>query len=167
MLGLAAGVATFWVFAGLAGLVMYLVAAASVVLSMQIMTFVQHWGLGDDEFERARERELAWEDDCLMQAWMTLGNSFHMAHHREPEAAYYYLQPSSGAPRQPGCYVAMLVICVMPKLWRRLMLPVLSSFKTDQPIVCDPGRRVLCISPSRLIQHDHLPMGRNEGRKAS
>lgn len=142
----------FTALAGMTGLIVYGVSAASVALSAQIMTYVQHWGLGDGSIPDARLKELAWEDDCLMQAWLTLNNSFHLAHHRDPQVPYYFLRPSEDSPRQPGCYVAMLGVCVVPPLWNRLMLPVLASYKRDERYVCAPGRRAICITPSRLLR---------------
>lgn len=145
--------AAFFALSGTRGLVLYCCAALSVFLSMQIMTYVQHWGLGEDSVADAAGRELAWEDDCLMQAWITLNSSFHMAHHREAEAPYYFIQPSSDAPRQPGCYVVMLVACLCPAVWRRFMVPVLDAFANSRSLVCEPGRRVLCFKPSRSLPH--------------
>ena len=155
---LTAGVATwaatslmFFSLAGVRGLWVYGAACVDVVLAIQIMTYVQHWGLGDDSFPDAHSRELAWEDDCLMQAWLTMNDSFHMAHHREPETPYYFLQPAPTAPRQPGCYVVMLHACLVPSIWRRLMRPVLEAFVSGSPLVCEPGRRALCITPTRRL----------------
>lgn len=150
-LALTAAAGGFWLLAGWTGAVVYLASALTVAVSAQIMTFVQHWGLGEDSIPDARRQELAWEDDCLMQACLTLNNSFHLAHHRAPQAPFFYLTPSPDSPRQPGCYVAMLVICVFPRLWRRLMLPVLDSYKREEKFVCAPGRRAMCMTPSRLL----------------
>lgn len=141
----------FFVASGTWGLVLYSCAAVAVFFSMQVMTYVQHWGLGEDRIADASTRELAWEDDCLMQAWITMNNSFHMAHHRAAEVPYFFLQPTPDAPRQPGCYVVMLHACLVPAVWRRLMLPVLDAFANGRSCVCDPGRRVLCITPSRRL----------------
>ena len=141
----------FFVASGLQGFVVYSCAAVAVCFSMQVMTYVQHWGLGEDSIRDASARELAWEDDCLMQAWITMNNSFHMAHHRAAEVPYFFVQPSPNAPRQPGCYVVMLHACLIPAVWRRLMLPVLDAFANGRSSVCDPGRRVLCITPSRRL----------------
>lgn len=141
----------FFIASGFQGLIVYTCAAVSVFFSMQVMTYVQHWGLGEDSMHDASTRELAWEDDCLMQAWITMNNSFHMAHHRAAEVPYFFVQPSPNAPRQPGCYVVMLHACLVPAVWRRLMLPVLDAFANGRSSVCDPGRRVLCITPSRRL----------------
>lgn len=147
--GLLCASGAFWALGGWAALLVYVSAAVGVCFSMQVMTYVQHWGLGDDSIDDATGRELAWEDDCQMQAWLTLGNSFHQAHHRARDNAYFFLCPAPDSPRQPGCYVMMLGACLVPGVWRALMLPVLKQWKDDGNLVCQPGRWALCINPSR------------------
>jgi hypothetical protein len=131
---------------GSTALAIYSAAVASVVLSMQIMVYVQHWALGTND--GARSSGLAWEDDCRVQAWLTLGNAFHLAHHRAPNTPFFFLSPSEDSPRQPGCYVVMLSCCVIPSLWRRLMFPVIDAFNAEEARVCKPGRRAACFVPT-------------------
>ena len=150
-LGLLFGLSLFAALVGFIGLVVYLCSVAGVMFSMQVMKYVQHWGLGDDGIADAGARELAWEDDCQMQSWLTLSNSFHLSHHRSRDAAYCFLSPAPDSPRQPGCYVMMLGACLIPQVWRSLMLPVLWQWKEDGNLVCQPGRWALCISPSRRM----------------
>jgi hypothetical protein len=147
----AASLASWW-WSGLPGLVLYLGCAVGVTLAAQLMTYVQHWGLATPVTERGHAQ--AWEDDCLMQAWLTMGNSFHLAHHREAEVPYFYLQPQADSPRQPGCYVVMLVLCLVPAFWRQVMAPVRDAYLQRQPTVCRPGRRVLCIRPTAALALD-------------
>jgi hypothetical protein len=146
-----------WWWSGPQGLALYLGCAMGVTVATQLMTFVQHWGLGPPAHDQERGNALAWEDDCLMQAWLTLGNSFHLAHHREPEVAYFFLQPQADSPRQPGCYVVMLALCSVPSLWRRIMVPVRDAYLQRQPTVCRPGRRVLCIRPTVALADESRP----------
>lgn len=137
----------FWAVAGHTGFTVYACAATGVALSMQVMGYVQHWGLGDDDLHDAAMRDAAWEDDCQMQAWITLNNAFHQAHHHARETPYFLLQPSTASARQPGCYVVMLALTLLPGAWRTVMKPVLASWKADESFVCQPGRRVICFKP--------------------
>jgi hypothetical protein len=148
--GLLTAITAFGLIAGLIGILIYTCAALMVVFAMQVMTYVQHWGLGADSVDFANERELAWEDDCLMQAWLTMGNSFHHSHHVSSAEFYVFVRPSPIAPRQPGCYVVGLVSSMVPSLWRRMMIPVLANWKSDPNMVCQPGRRLICVVPSKI-----------------
>jgi fatty acid desaturase len=71
----------FFVASGWRGLVLYLVAAAGVWFSVQLITYIQHWGLGDDRQGQSARNAFAWEDDCRLQAWITLNISLHQGHH--------------------------------------------------------------------------------------
>ena len=149
MTGFAVALLIFGLLGGSRGVAVYLCAAFGVAFSMQVMTYVQHWGLGTDSFPDGGTRELAWEDDCMMQAWLTMNNSFHHAHHLSRDTVYFFIEPSGQAPRQPGCYVVALCATMVPAVWKWLMEPVLESWKLDPNNVCQPGRRVICIIPSR------------------
>ena len=148
MLGTLVGIVAMAATGAQGAVLVYLCAMAGVVVSMQIMTFVQHWGLSDVIRLGQASEELAWEDDCLMQAWLTMNNSLHASHHRTETVPYFYLTPLPLAPRQPGCYVVMLSACVVPGIWRRLMYPVLDEFVQNPLVVCQPGRRAICIRPT-------------------
>lgn len=132
--------------AGMAGAITYVVVAVAVAWSMHAVTYVQHWGLGDDSVGDAAVRDLGWEDHCRLQAWLTLGISFHQAHHHGNGVPFYRLAPEEGAPRQPGGYVVLLVASLVPPLWRGLMLPALERWKADPSQQRAAGRRLICIS---------------------
>lgn len=131
---------------GASGAVTYALVAIVVAWSMHAVTYVQHWGLGDDSVGNAAVRDLGWEDHCRLQAWLTLGISFHQAHHHSNGVPFYRLAPEEGAPRQPGGYVVLLVASLLPPLWRALMLPVLERWKAAPTQQRAAGRRLICIN---------------------
>lgn len=140
-------VATYFLaVAGPAGALLYLCSAAGCAFGMQLITYVQHWGLGDDAVVAGRDQPLAWEDDCRFQAWVTCHISFHQQHHWNAHTAYYRLGMAAGAPRLPAGYIVMLLLCLVPALWREAMLPVLAHWHDDPNDVPTPGRRLTCWS---------------------
>jgi hypothetical protein len=125
---------------GWQGLLLYLGTAIGVGFGFQAITYLQHWGLGAPADAPAR----AWEDSCRFQAWVTFNVSFHQAHHTQSQRPYYQLGLEPGAPRQPAGYVILLVLCMVPALWRKLMRPVLDTWRS-QPLATPPaGRRLAC-----------------------
>lgn len=132
--------------AGAAGAIAYAAVAVAVAWSMHAVTYVQHWGLGEDSVGDAAVRDLGWEDCCRLQAWLTLGISFHQAHHHSNGTPFYRLAPEEGSPRQPGGYVVLLVACLVPPLWRALMVPALERWKADPSQPRSAGRRLVCIT---------------------
>ena len=131
---------------GVAGFLIYLGAAVGVTFGVQVITYLQHWGLGDDSLVDAARRQFAWEDDCLFQAWVTLHISFHQSHHDSSRLPYYRVGLAPDSPRQPAGYVLLMVLCMFPRLWHRLMRPVLDEWKRQPDRARSPGRRLTCFA---------------------
>ncbi|MCW5658810.1 MAG: fatty acid desaturase [Burkholderiaceae bacterium] len=136
----------FTVAAGPTGLFAYAGAVLGVHFGFQVITYLQHWGLGDDSVDGSAQKQLAWEDDCRFQAWITLHISFHQAHHSASRVPYYRVVLEPDSPRQPAGYVLLMLLCLFPGLWRRLMRPVLDEWKRHPRQVLSPGRRLTCFS---------------------
>lgn len=136
--------AMFAVFAGPIGLLIYLLAAFGSALGMQIMTYLQHWALADSSWVGDRAQPLAWEDDCQFQAWITLHISFHQRHHQTASVPFYRLGLDAASPRLPAGYILMMVICMVPPLWRWAMLSALAAWKVNPNVHPSAGRRLTC-----------------------
>ena len=151
LLRLATGIttATTLLFAwagGWSGLVLYLCIALGVWFGVQLITYLQHWGLGDDHLGRNALNGYAWEDDCRLQAWSTLGLSLHSAHHQRSRLPYYRVSLAPDSPRLPAGYLVLMVLCLFPSLWYRVMRPVLEHWESDPNHPRSPGRRLSCFS---------------------
>lgn len=131
---------------GWAGFLIYLGVIVGVTFGVQLITYLQHWGLGDDSLMDASSRQYGWEDDCLFQAWLTLHISFHQAHHEVSRLPYYRVTVMPDSPRQPAGYVILMLACLFPRLWRRLMQPALEHWKRQPLHPRSPGRRLTCFA---------------------
>ena len=70
-----------------------------VAFGVQLITYIQHWGLGDDSIPDRIAYGRGWEEDCRFQAWVTLSISLHDQHHRDSRRPYYRLELSPDSPR--------------------------------------------------------------------
>lgn len=138
--------AAFTFAGGWAGFLIYLGVIVGVTFGVQVMTYLQHWGLGDDSLAEASSRQYGWEDDCLFQAWVTLHISFHQAHHEFSRLPYYRVTVTPDSPRQPAGYVILMLVCLFPRLWRRLMQPALDHWKRQPLQPRSSGRRLTCFA---------------------
>jgi alkane 1-monooxygenase len=129
---------------GSTGFLLYLAQIVGVHFSIQVITYLQHWGLGDDAFPEAAIEQYSWEDTCQLQAWLVMGLSLHHAHHLRPSLAYYRLGPRATSPRPPAAYAWMMLIALVPALWRRAMTPALDYWKRNPNRPLSPGRRLHC-----------------------
>ncbi len=134
----------FLALGGGRGLLVYVCAAAGCTLGMQIMTYLQHWGLAEPSSTLERPQPLAWENDCRFQAWITLHISFHQEHHRVGSAHFYRIGMSDESPRLPAGYIIMMLLCLVPRLWRRAMWPALAAWQANPLDHRPAGRRLTC-----------------------
>lgn len=136
----------FFLAGGLAGFVLFVAVSMLIFWTQQVVTYVQHWGLGEDSFPGAVDGAYAWEDLCRLQAWLTLGISYHQAHHATTSVPYYRAQPSAGSPRAPAGYVFLFFACLVPPVWRAVMEPALKAWKSASPNQGTAGRKLICFS---------------------
>ena len=142
----AASWALFTLSMGATGFVMYLGLVAGVAFGIQLINYLQHWGLGDDSIADADLRNLAWEDDCLFQAFITLHLSFHQSHHQSSRLPYYRVELAADSPKLPAGYVLLMLVCLFPRWWFRIMLPVLAHWKRQPECSPAAGRRLTCFA---------------------
>lgn len=131
---------------GWRGATLYLCVSAAVTLGVQLFTYVQHWGLGEDRLGDRALNGVAWEDDCRLQSWMTLCITVHHAHHQAAHRPYYRIALSPDSPRLPAGYVALMFLCMVPRLWRKLMLPALEHWERNPDDPRSPGRHLTCFN---------------------
>ena len=141
-----ATLATFSVAAGWMGAAIYVGTAALVTFALQVITYIQHWSLGDDELSDARTGNYAWESDCRFQAWATLNLSLHQSHHHQMSRPYYRIGLSPNSPRLPMGYVLLMFVASVPPLWRRVMEPALLQWKAEPLRPLSAGRNLTCVA---------------------
>lgn len=138
---------TFVSFGSAAGWLAATIYGACCVLvtfSIQLVTYMQHWGLGDDNCSDAKARGFGWESDCRFQAWVTMGLSLHYTHHQRGDLPYYRIHLASDSPRLPMGYVLLMFVAFVPPLWRTLMTPVLRYWQLQPSSPLAGGRRLSC-----------------------
>ena len=138
--------ALFAVLGGVAGALAYGLAALLVAFAVQLVTYLQHWGLGDDNCADARASGgRSWECDCRFQAWVTMGLSLHQAHHAEGTRPYHLVGLAPDSPRLPMGYVLLMVVAMVPSVWRWVMAPALAYWKANPRAPVSAGRKLTCI----------------------
>lgn len=135
---------SFTVIAGAPGMYLYLAAMLGVVFGVQLITYIQHWGLGDDSIPGRIAYGRGWEDDCRFQAWVTLSLSLHDQHHRDSRRPFYRIDPSADSPRLPAGYVLLMFASLVPPVWRRVMADSHQHWLTNPASPLSAGRRLTC-----------------------
>jgi fatty acid desaturase len=138
--------ALFGLAAGWPGVLIYTLVIGLVAFAVQLVTYMQHWGLGDDNIEDARQAQYGWEDDCRFQAWVTMGLSIHQAHHRNGSRPYYRTGITRDSPRPPAGYVVLMFATLFPAVWRQVMAPALAYWRSQPTAPVSAGRRLACVA---------------------
>jgi len=134
----------FWMLAGVAGALLYVLVCCAVAFGIQLITYIQHWGLGNDSIPDRIGYGRGWEEDCRFQAWVTLSISLHDQHHRDSRRPFYRLDLSPDSPRLPAGYVLLMFASMVPSVWHRLMEPRLARWMLMPDRPQSAGRRITC-----------------------
>lgn len=135
---------SFTVIAGALGMYLYLGAMLGVVFGVQLITYIQHWGLGDDSIPGRIAYGRGWEDDCRFQAWVTLSLSLHDQHHRDSRRPFYRIDPSPDSPRLPAGYVLLMFASLVPPVWRKVMATSHQYWLSSLANPLSAGHRLTC-----------------------
>lgn len=140
----------FAAIAGWLGACLYLAMMVGVAFGVQLMTYIQHWGLGDDCIPDRIAHGRGWEEDCRFQAWVTLSISLHDQHHRDSRRPYYRLDLAPDSPRLPAGYVLLIFASLVPWVWQRVMAPAHQRWLATPGSPLSPGRRLTCFGLHEL-----------------
>lgn len=130
--------------AGWRGFAVYAAVGVGVAFGVQLITYIQHWGLGADHLSGRVAYGRGWEEDCRFQAWITLNISLHDGHHRDSRLPYYRLGMTRDSPRLPASYVLLMFASLVPPLWFGVMEPALVHWVRSPASPLSAGRRLTC-----------------------
>ncbi len=124
-LGLVAG-AIAWT-TGAPGLVAFLGQALVAVLLLEVINYVEHYGLerarrpdGRPEVVSARH---SWNSSRRASGALLFELTRHADHHAAASRPYWALRHLDDGPELPAGYPVMILVALVPPLWRRVMDP--------------------------------------------
>jgi alkane 1-monooxygenase len=104
----------------------YLVIQAVVGFSLlEVVNYLEHYGLlrqrrDDGRYERTRP-EHSWNSNSAASNVLLFHLQRHSDHHANPIRRYQALRHVDEAPQLPTGYAGMILLAVIPPLWRRVM----------------------------------------------
>jgi alkane 1-monooxygenase len=114
---------------GLAGLGLFLVQAATAIWQLELVNYVEHYGLtrkylGDGKYEHVLPQH-SWNASHKASNWLLINLQRHSDHHYKPDRRFPLLQnhTEQDAPQLPYGYPIMTIAAMIPPLWRRVMNP--------------------------------------------
>lgn len=121
----------FFTWLGPRGLLYFFAQSVVAVALLETVNYIEHYGL-----KRRREPSGRYEAPGLMHSWNSdhlLTNLLlfqlqrHSDHHIHPRRTYQELESSRESPRLPAGYATMILLAMVPPLWRHFINPRLPA----------------------------------------
>lgn len=114
---------------GWAGIGLFLVQAGVAIWQLEIVNYVEHYGLtrkhlGEGRYEHVLPRH-SWNAAHKASNWLLINLQRHSDHHYKPDRRFPLLQnhAEDDAPQLPFGYPVMTMAAMVPPLWKRVMNP--------------------------------------------
>lgn len=119
LLSAAMGALAWWV-SGLAGGLLFLGSAFVAIVLLEMVDYVEHYGISRDPRERVGVRH-SWDHDSLLTNFFLINLQRHADHHAHGGKPFGALVNHDEAPKLPASYGAMLLLAHVPPLFMRVM----------------------------------------------
>ena len=109
---------------GWGGVLFFAAQSFVAVAELELTNYVEHYGLTRKDHAGSPERfaaHHAWDTDSPLTNWYLFQLGRHADHHMHPGRRYQRLESLPESPRLPAGYSAMLLLALVPPLWRRVM----------------------------------------------
>jgi alkane 1-monooxygenase len=100
---------------------------------LEVVNYLEHYGLlrgkrddGTGRYERTRP-EHSWNSDNVSSNVLLYHLQRHSDHHAHPTRRFQALRHFDEAPELPSGYATMIVLALVPPLWRRVMDPKVAA----------------------------------------
>jgi alkane 1-monooxygenase len=120
---------------GAAAVAFFVVQAAVAVTLLEQVNYLEHYGLvrrrrADGRYETVTPRH-SWNSSQRLSNWFLFNLQRHSHHHAQVTRHYQELLHVADAPQLPTGYAGMIVVALLPPLWRRIMDPRLLAWRAQ------------------------------------
>jgi len=117
------------------GVAAWLGQAAVAIVLLEIVNYVEHYGLQRAEvapgrFERTQPWH-SWNAAHRLTNWLLFNLQRHSDHHFLASRPYDRLRHYDEVPQLPAGYATMVLVALVPPLWRRIMDPRVAALQSD------------------------------------
>lgn len=103
----------------------YLVVAMFSFLLLEIINYVEHYGLRRDRTHHGRWETVSeahsWNSNHRISRMMLFELSRHSDHHMSAEKPYQVLRTETNSPQMPNGYPGMVLLALVPPIWFAIM----------------------------------------------
>lgn len=122
----------FGVLWGWQGILFFAGQSFFAALALEIVNYIEHYGLHrrklhGGRFERVTPAH-SWNSNFLVTNLMLFQLQRHSDHHAYAKRRYQVLRHYDESPQLPAGYTAMMLLAMVPPLWRRVMNPRVEAY---------------------------------------
>ncbi|MEM7425826.1 MAG: alkane 1-monooxygenase [Pseudomonadota bacterium] len=122
--------AAFIYAAGVAGAIAFLCIAAVGKTHLEAVNYIEHYGLVRVPGEKVAARH-SWDSYRKVSSFLLYNLTRHADHHLDAQKPYWSLEARDDAPKMPYGYMSMMLIALVPPLWRHVMHPRLAGWDRE------------------------------------
>lgn len=113
----------------------YLLIAFLAVALLEVVNYIEHYGLlrvprPDGLYGPVTEHH-SWNSPFLVTNLLLFQLQRHSDHHAHAARRYQILRHMPAAPQLPAGYAALVLLALVPPLWRRVMDPRVAAWRTQ------------------------------------
>lgn len=117
--------AGLWLWFGFGAVLFFLAQSFIAVSLLEAVNYLEHYGMErkraeDGRYEKVRP-EHSWNSGHLLTNYFLFNLQRHSDHHYRPNRRYQILRDSRTSPQLPNGYAGMVLLTLLPSLWRRIM----------------------------------------------
>ena len=120
---------------GILAICLFLIQAFIAVLHLEVINYIEHYGLSrkrisDNQYEKTQSFH-SWNANHKTSNLLLINLQKHSDHHARPNKPYPLLSAydESSAPQLPFGYPLMVVLSLLPFLWRKIMNPKVLAWR--------------------------------------
>ena len=123
----------FALWLGLPGLLFFLAQGLLAGVTLEIINYIEHYGLereplGNGRYERVTHHH-SWNSGYWLTNRLLFQLQRHSDHHANARRRYQALRHHDDSPQLPGGYAAMLLLALVPPIWRRVIHPRIRQYE--------------------------------------
>lgn len=129
-----------YLLAGYSGAFMFIAVAISAKFTLEIVNYMEHYGLVRDPREPVRPRH-SWNSNKKVSCWTMFNLPRHSHHHAQGAVPFEKLKPLEDAPQMLSGYLSTMVVALIPPLWFHIMRKKLADW--DKHYANDREREIV------------------------
>lgn len=128
--------ATLLATLGVTAAVLWATQAVIAMLLLEVINYVEHYGLARRELSPGRYERVAprhsWNSSHRVTNWLLFNLQRHSDHHYLASRPYDLLRHYDDVPQLPAGYATMVMVALVPPLWRRVMDPRVAAVQLQE-----------------------------------